>query len=159
MKAAVDMAPDEGVVLQESADLRAVWCRTEKPPPNCDDLRATARAQYQKLLSIEPDRIEAEAALGALLNDMGDPTDAAIHLERAYAAAPWYVPTIAELGLARESAGHTAEATPMLRRALAWVESDAALAKRLRAALRQAEGHDAPTAPSDWPDAASAGAH
>jgi tetratricopeptide (TPR) repeat protein len=95
--------------------------------------------QYQRLLSIAPNRIEADAALGSLLNELGDPVDADAHLERAYAAAPWYVPTIAELGIAREGTGHAADAVPLLRRALAWVESDAALAKRIRAALQRAE--------------------
>ncbi|HTO58993.1 MAG TPA: hypothetical protein VMJ74_14425, partial [Pseudomonadales bacterium] len=139
MKAALDMAPDEPVVLQESADVRAVWCRVPQRPTNCEDLRETARVQYLKLLSIEPDRIEADAALGTLLEELGEPTDATVHLERAYAAAPWYVPIIAELGVARASAGQSAEAIPLLKRALAWVESDAALAQRIRAALERAE--------------------
>ncbi len=139
MNAALASAPNDPVVLQEAADLRAVWCRSDKPPARCGELRADARSQYERLLEIEPDRLEADAAFGALLNDLGDPAGAAAHLERVYARAPWYVPSIAELGIAREGAGDAAGAVPLLRRAMAWTESDAALAERIRTVLDRAQ--------------------
>ena len=44
MNAALEMAPDDPVVLQEAADLRSNWCRAEKPPAHCDSLRAEAKS-------------------------------------------------------------------------------------------------------------------
>lgn len=139
MNAALEMAPDDPVVLQEAADLRSNWCRAEKPPAHCDSLRAEAKTQYQRLLAIEPDRLEAQAAYGELLLDLGDPVSATTHLERVYAEAPWFVGTVAELGIARQQSGDAAAALPLLRRSLAWTESGSSLAARTRAALKNAE--------------------
>jgi tetratricopeptide (TPR) repeat protein len=139
MNAALASAPNDPVVLQEAADLRAIWCRSEKPPSHCSEFRAEARNEYEMLLAIEPERLEAEAAFGALLNDLGAPADAATHLERVYARAPWYVPAIAELGIAREGTGDADGAVPLLRRAMAWTESDAALSERIQKALDRAQ--------------------
>jgi tetratricopeptide (TPR) repeat protein len=139
MAAALAMGPDDPDVLQDAADLGVVWCRDDKAPTNCAELRDESRRQYDRLLEIQPDRVEAHAAFGALLNDVGDAAGAAKHLERVYDAAPWYVASIAELGIAKAQLGDSARAVPLLRRALAWIEGNSSLSARVRAALESTE--------------------
>jgi tetratricopeptide (TPR) repeat protein len=139
MTVALGLAPDDPIVLQEIADLLTFWCRSDEAPSDCGPFREEARQHYKHLLAVEPDRLEAHAAFGMLLNDIGDPTGAVMHLTPVYEAAPWFLPSIAELGIARQQSGDPAAAVPLLRRALAWIEGDSPYAGRVRQALADAE--------------------
>ena len=139
MNAALALSPDDPLALQEIADLFLLWCRSDTPSKECGSLREEARRHYKHLLEVEPDRLEGHAAFGALLNDIGDQYGAVMHLAPVYEAAPWYVPGLAELGIARQQSGDNAGAVSLLKRALAWIEDDSTLAARVKQALASAE--------------------
>lgn len=139
LRAALALAPEDPVVLQEMADFLGVWCGANAPPPDCNVLLPESRVLYERLLRIEPDRLEAHAALGSSLLAANEFAAARQHFERVVRDAPWHVVSVGGLGIARLRTGDAAGAIPLLRRALSWLEGYAEVGTQLSNALREAQ--------------------
>ena len=149
LRAALAMAPEDPIVLQEVADLQSAWCAQDKKPSDCPARLDEALDDYVHILKLKPGLLEAEFALGKLLvaNDL-EAKNAIALLNHVVLEAPWHVDANGYLGIALQRAGDNQRAVPFLRRAQSWTESTSPLNAEVSKALKAAEASVSTTAPA-----------
>jgi tetratricopeptide (TPR) repeat protein len=133
-------APDEFAADPASAPADALVCDALflEAMLHCGANNALrAKKIFERVLSLDPDHVNALCNLGALERNLGNVDMALPLLERAVARAPELAPARLALAAALTADGRMAEAVPHYRQALQAAPKDAAAHAGLAMALRE----------------------